>query len=279
MCGLFGAVAPGLTSAARSAEILDGVLQLGVMAEERGRASAGVAVLVRGGKRVRYTALGPFRLLVEGFAWEPPVVGHAWLGHTRWPTQGPVIRANTSPLLVGDVLGTHNGDIAQASVPGMVAVPGATDTHALLAGIAALQPGRGYEQLVTRLLTRVVGRAALVWHDRRDGRNRVWLARSGLSPLAVARDEDGTVWWASNPQWLRLLGLRPQLMGHGSLLSVTPLARDVELVGHTEWVPTVRLSDLALLSIAVWRGFTTADERDDRDGLRYEIDYTNSVEG
>jgi hypothetical protein len=55
---------------------------------------------------------------------------------------------------------------------------------------------------VLPILAKSVGRLAAVWTDLSTP-GQVWLTRGALSPLAVARDRHGAIWWASNPTWLR----------------------------------------------------------------------------
>ena len=126
------------------------------------------------------------------------------------------------------------------------------------------------------------GRAALVWTDTADttcrGRGRVWLARAGLSPLAIAHDVDGGLWWASNPEWLRRLSVtfdlplrKIELMPEGVLMSATPQQRRIKMTVHARFKPTVRHQDLRLVRAAVWRNFTPADRRDDGAIMRHRV--------
>ena len=126
------------------------------------------------------------------------------------------------------------------------------------------------------ILSQMQGRAAVAWTDMPD--ERVWLARAGLSPLAVAHDVDGGVWWASNPEWLRLLSTifdlpmrRIGLLPEGRLLSLTPQQWQVKVTVHAQFKPTVRRRDLRLIRGAVWRNFTPADRRDDAEVMRHRV--------
>lgn len=271
MCGLFGVVSPTSIRRGDAAGLRDAFLYLGGRAEERGRAAAGYAELLPTGEQRVHRGVGPFSQLLKTID-SSPVDAHGWIGHTRWPTQGAVTLPNTSPLQVGPVLGTHNGDIDTTSLPTPPGPDRTTDSHALLAALADIPAGgRGYPERVARLLARVRGRAALVWRDSRDAQGRVWVARSGLSPLAVATDTTGAVFWASNPDWLRELVLHPFLLPQGSLWSIRPRATRVELSLLATWVPTVRRSDLNLLNTAVWRNFTDADRDTDNHLLTYRL--------
>src|SRR5664279_2156907 len=38
------------------------------------------------------------------------------LGHTRWATQGARTLGNASPMAIGDIIGTHNGDVTAPTI-------------------------------------------------------------------------------------------------------------------------------------------------------------------
>jgi len=262
---------------------------LGGCAEERGRDAAGIAVLDRGGNTwsVRKT-LGPFRHLNRAHRELDRLLRGALIaiGHTRWATQGGRGLAQASPISVGSLLGTHNGDLDQATIPGHAPcrsdLPvGAgretwTDSDRLFAVIAAAHARRRglTDQLVT-LLSSVHGRAALAWTDTNRHDHRIWLARGGLSPLAVGVDSHGGLWWASNPAWLRDLGdvvhvgIHITLLAEGSLRSDVPRQHHVSCVPLAEFKPTVRHRDEAIARTAMWRGSCPADRVDDTTLLRH----------
>jgi glutamine---fructose-6-phosphate transaminase (isomerizing) len=193
----------------------DAFVALGMLADERGVDSAGVALfgppgvinvmtptvqadVTDGGCRVvkgrgRFTDVWRPYLLPD--LDRAPVA----LGHTRWATQGsPERLVNAGPLLVGSLAGTHNGDVEAAGLRGRFALPpaaGGTDSEVIYQALAA---GHRPEEVLSALH----GRTALAWVDRtRPG--RLHLARAALSPLCVAVDEEGNVYWASNPGWFR----------------------------------------------------------------------------
>ena len=196
------------------------------------------------------------------------------LGHTRHATQGNVDRlANTSPLMAGGLLGTHNGDVTAAPLAERYALPepaGETDSELIFAAL----DGATSEAAMLEVLSGLAGRAALAWVDRRSP-ERLWLARAALSPLAVAVTTGGDLLWASNPDWLRRVaagcGLAlhpgsPALVPEGTLLAFD-VGRRVRYAGSAEFTPRPRVSDLGL-SWAIWRGFGTADRLADQAGLR-----------
>lgn len=270
MCGLFGAVAPSdLSDTARDHHRAN-VIGLGLNAEERGYDSAGLALITASNVTTRRIAS---RFSDFGYKLDDAfrdATEHIWLGHTRWATQGAVKLDNTSPLTVGPIVGTHNGDIAVSSVPGSAERPEwGTDSWAVFSALAQLRPAS--TRKAARLLASIHGRAALAWRDTRQSLPTIWLARSGLSPLAVAISQDSTVYWASNPQWLREYGLRPFLLPHGSLWSLTASSNGVDICLRSSWTPTIRRHDLRLLQTAVWRNFTREDRDQDKALLHYTV--------
>lgn len=294
MCGLFGMLLPHRYPT----ELLDrgaALTFLGVLAEERGRHGAGIAAHLpaaavgsdsaeRDGWVVTRHP-GPFSALAGRRGLRGLSHAAAAIGHTRWATQGAINLANTSPLQAGTLLGTHNGDVDTDTIryaPDPVD-PSWTDSRAIYAAVATAHTGsRVNTARLVSILAGMRGRAALVWTDTADttdrGRGRVWLARAGLSPLAVARDVDGGLWWASNPDWLRRLSVtfdlplrRIGLLPEGVLLSARPQQGKVTTTVHARFKPTVRAQDLRLVRGAVWRNFTPADRRDDHAVMRHRV--------
>lgn len=215
--------------------------------------------------------MGPFRNLLQTHRLpqelaDPSVA----LGHTRWATQGGRGLEQASPLAVGSLLGTHNGDVDPATIPGAARLPlgrTATDSHYLLRAIASDRGWqRGDTDRLGQILATIHGRAALVWTDAASSDCRVWLARGGLSPLTVGIDQHGGRWWASNPGWLRhmaghnALQMTITLLPEGSLWVLDPRQRQVTCTQIAEFTPTVRRSDEAIAPVAVWRGFTMMDQ-------------------
>ncbi len=295
MCGLFGVARPG--DAKES--VAEALFMLGLMAEERGTDAAGLALWVPGrtgtGRQRRDLArfgdvrvgpwrvvkrAGAFRLLQQPGLAEDLSVARLVLGHTRWATQGDRRRlVNASPLAVGRVIGTHNGDIDAArlrAVAGPMAPPvGETDSEPLFAAVAVVG---GDPAALLRVLGDVRGRAALVWVDR--GRpQRLWLARAALSPLAVGVTSQGSVFWASNPAWLRRLGQHCRLrwrrvfmLQEGTLLALDVGREAVRFAGQWSFTPVARRRDVRLPESVVWRGFSRADQATDQAGLRHRVE-------
>ena len=286
MCGLFGMTLPRHYPT----HLLDrgaALALLGELAEDRGRDAAGLATRhTASGTPDRWTVdkvAGPYRRLSRrpGFNHRAGTAQTA-IGHTRWATQGSLDIANASPAWAGTLLCTHNGDVDVDTIPYTTPTTAGsgTDSAVLFSALATAHPTAGQGRVNTRrivtVLSRVHGRAALAWTDtaqadRTGAGGRIWLARAGLSPLAVGVDVDGGLWWASNPAWLRHLShlfdlpfASLRIVAEGTLLSATPQAFTVKLTEHAQFKPTVRVLDQRLASTAVWRGFGAADQRHDQ---------------
>lgn len=140
-------------------------------------------------------------------------------------------------MIIGAVLGTHNGDVT---------VPYTNGDHQA----AETDSAWLFSQLSP---TTTVAAAAAV------------LARAALSPLAVAQDSDGALWWASNPAWLRKVGYRhhlgmsdPQMVPEGSAMEFRAAGDHVDMVAFRRFTATSRVRDQRL-DHAIWRGFSTRD--------------------
>jgi glucosamine 6-phosphate synthetase-like amidotransferase/phosphosugar isomerase protein len=292
MCGLFGLLR--CPDAGHREEASAAFVLLGVLAEERGRDSAGVALLsgrhrdsspapagitrfgnVQVGRCRVVKARGRFSRL-----WRPDLDhgldrARVALGHTRWATQGGTGLANASPMLAGTLACTHNGDVDAAALRARFSLPagfGGTDSEAIFQALAA---ARDADATVT-VLGSIAGRAALAWADR-AAPGRVHLARAALSPLVVAPDTKGNVWWASNPQWLRVVEretpvrfARKVLLAEGTY-AVVRAGSPPRLVLCRRFVPMARPEDIRAQA-GVWRGFTAADRRiAQQPGLRRHV--------
>jgi len=285
MCGLFGL---SRAAGARHPEwASDAFVTLGMLAEERGADSAGLALFGRPGAinvvtptiqgdvtdggcrlvkgRGRFTGVWRSSLLPD--LDEAPVA----LGHTRWATQGtPDQLVNAGPLLVGPIVGTHNGDVTAAELRARFALPpatGGTDSEVIYQALAA---GHRPEEVLSALH----GRAALVWVDRTHP-GRLHLARAALSPLCVGVDAEENIYWASNPGWLRKVEQNTQVRFRSAVLirEGTHLTIEAGMPRSTAFVPTARPEDL-LLPDKVWLGFSTADRERDYAQRRHQVTET-----
>jgi glucosamine 6-phosphate synthetase-like amidotransferase/phosphosugar isomerase protein len=218
MCGLFGMVRAGGTHGAGRELASEVVVQLGFLAQRRGIDASGIALVgpdldakvitprqaqLRaladlGGVRVRKAPVS-FATFWEQAWYEEVDSADIVVGHTRWASQGNrSLLANTSPLAIGPLVGTHNGDVAKASIPGVSGSgpQGGTDTELLY---MALARARG-AQAIAKVLGTVEGRVALAWVDRRRP-GELRLARGSTSPLVLARDRWNNLYWCSDQSW------------------------------------------------------------------------------
>jgi len=292
MCGLFGLLR--CPDARHRDDASAAFVLLGVLAEERGQDSAGVALLSgrRGDTRPAPAGVTRFGNVHVGRCrvvkargrfsrlWRPGLDhdldrARLALGHTRWATQGGRGLANASPLLTGTLACTHNGDIDAAALRARFCLPagsGATDSEAIFQALAGARDA----DATLEVLGAITGRAALAWADRAVP-GRVHLARAALSPLVIAPDTGGNVWWASNPQWLRVVEqqtpvrfARKILLAEGTFV-VIQAGSPPRLVLSRQFVPVARPEDIRAHD-GVWRGFTAADRRAARrPGLRRHV--------
>jgi glucosamine 6-phosphate synthetase-like amidotransferase/phosphosugar isomerase protein len=206
MCGLFGVVRSTQSDAEMTAYVF---AALGIMSETRGRDAAGVAGFAPDGDVVfRTRRIGMFRAL-----W--PVVGdrrrrversQVLMGHTRMSSVGDrKDPRNIHPFRIGPVVGCHNGTMSRdalVSEYGLYDLEGTTDSEAI---IAALASGPAQPESYLEVASSGHGSAALSFVDARRP-DAVVLVRAASSPLAVARSVDGSLWWASLPEWFGSIG-------------------------------------------------------------------------
>ena len=281
MCGIFGLVRALECRHPRVAS--EAFVSLGRLAEERGRDAAGFALVSGGhdgpagsaGRAIhqRYVELDGCTVVKA-----PTTFSRVWqrrylsqldaapiaVGHSRWATRGsPDAVANASPMVVGRLIGTHNGDVDDGELLHRYQLgrrQGGTDTEVRF---GALEHAGADPKEIAAVLSAVVGRAALAWMDRGQA-DRVHLARAALSPLAIARDREGNFYWASNPRWFRVLDIKGRfgfrdvaMVREGSYLTVVGgvMPRgDVE----RRFQAHARPRD-AFAVAAVWRGFDSDD--------------------
>ncbi len=262
MCGLFGLARSTRTT---HPELASGVfIDLGRLAERRGRDAAGFALLnPLPALAVVVKATRPF-----GSLWHPPTHGPLLhqaslaLGHTRHASQGaPDQLANTHPLQAGSLIGTVNGDIDQHDLrrrlpPGLPTPQGETDSEVLL---LALDRVRGDLGAVCQVLATARGVAALAWVDQaRPG--LVFLARGALCPLAIGRDTHRHLYWASSPTWFHhlderaggRLGFQVERVTEGTVLVIATDGKTPMVVAERTFTPTARAGDPQRRSI--WAG-------------------------
>lgn len=274
MCGLFGVV----IATHDHPVVHDIVLALGKRSVERGKDSSGLAYVTDTGDTTITRNRGSFP---RGLS----LVRHAKhrdaarviLGHTRWATQGNTIdTTNMSPMPVGRLVGTHNGDVAVPSIPGYRDLPdptGGTDSERLYQAIN----GEASVVGISKMLSQTEGRAALAWVDAATP-GVLYLARAALSPLAMAYDRHDNLYWASNPDWFRQIdsdldgaaGFHTiTMMAEGTVAAINTTTREVEAMER--FTPTCRSKDLRIANVAAWRGFTPEDRKADEDTLLHRV--------
>jgi asparagine synthetase B (glutamine-hydrolysing) len=288
MCGIFGL--------ARSAQDPDparasGVfVELGHLAEQRGRDAAGFALVSRHAaapmqariapldpSRHRDVRLGRCRIVKNVGAWsglwQPshlPALHQAssGLGHTRHASQGaPDALVNAAPLAVGaGLVGTHNGEIdvddLTARLPfDLPGCRGGTDSEVLF---LALDRVRHDLAAVCEVLEAMRGLAALAWVDRTRP-HLIYLARAALCPLALARDVGGNLYWGSSPTWFHWLdewsggrfSFQVERVGEGTLLVIAAGAGEPVVVAERSFSPVARPGDRDAFP-QIWDGLDPA---------------------
>ena len=288
MCGIFGMIR---CNTARHPEQASHIFaELGHLSVERGKDAAGFALTTCDNDWVtqptaehsntKHTIIDGVTIVKDTTTftdlWDNathlPMLNEARvaLGHTRWATQGKADSlVNASPLLVGNLVGTHNGDVDTSSIPNhqyLGVANGATDTERLFQSLNQ-GPRRTDRRKSVETLTAVAGRAALAWIDR-GRQDRVYLARTTLSPLAIAFDADNNLYWASNPDWFRqieakmgnTIGFHSILMvREGSLLTISTNGDTPYIEDTRNFTGTCRASDARLGDGIIWRGFHPDD--------------------
>ncbi|MEU6346552.1 hypothetical protein ABZ883_37030 [Streptomyces sp. NPDC046977] len=285
MCGLFGVIRNQTCDPTRATIMC---VALGHLAEERGRDSAGLACATSATKKLdrrpvtnrRDVTAGGWRI-IKGpgrfrDVWKPAYssvldAATVVLGHARWATQGGTTLVNSSPLQVGQLIGTHNGDVDTwplRSVFGLPRPTGGTDTEVLY---QALDQAGGVILPTLEVLESTVGRAALVWIDRRWPQ-LVMLARTAVSPLSVAVDTDGNLYWASNPGWFdkaaRAAGVsiaEVLMVPEGTLMMVDYSSGAPVPIDQRKFTATARAKDDRLAHIVAYRGFSLDDQLADEE--------------
>lgn len=264
MCGIFGVVKGKSTDTIKYLEL---TLELGRLSEERGRHSAGLAFYdgmstTVHKKLVRFSQL-PITEHITHFSSSSVVIGH-----TRFATQGSAHDIkNASPLALEGLVGTHNGDIDKKSVPDYKthekAAESRTDTEILYRELGKLNPTSS-EFIDT--LESVQGRLALAFISSRLP-DKLLLTRGAISPLSYAYTEDGSLAYASNPNWFRIIEATTQgrikfskisILPEGSLIAVSLDSAEVQNIGS--FTPTCRETDLYYVNSSAYKNFPKSDK-------------------
>lgn len=219
MCGIFGylrkdGVDPLMTSLS--------VKYLGLFSESRGRDASGIATInfsknyqpihprlqldktvVRNDFSI-FKDTVPFEKFYDESTMLPSIKkSECVIGHTRAASQGHrgEIR-NASPLLTESLICSHNGDVDKQDIFNRYSINrssliGETDTEVMYRAIesAGVMP----EELLP-VLSNIRGSLALAWVDRRCP-NQVRIAVGCYSPLYLAFDKLGSIYWGSSDSW------------------------------------------------------------------------------
>jgi len=289
MCGIFGVISTNDPASRRRAAMVFDLL--GILAQQRGTDASGVARFYGRPNPTPSTELTPAERLchslrVDGWQvsrrpvrwksfWKLPQLqkseqARILMGHTRKATRGESRNvANLSPMLVSDLLGTHNGGVAIKPLVenyGLDDLSGNTSSEAIF---AALSTCRGDVDAIVEVLTSLRGRATLAWVDRNSPR-RVYLARTALSPLATAWDALGNFYWASSRQWFTTIeevsdyqfSFRDiQQWREGTLKVYESKNAGAELQETRYFQPFVRECDLRIAERFLWHHRDAAWER------------------
>ena len=114
MCGIYGIAKSPTPYTSRQFKVVRKVLRdIAVDSETRGSHSSGIA---RVGANTRiYKSLLPSSKFVDTKEYNQSVKSlkdndsYILLGHTRFATEGAIVKSNAHPFRVGDVVGAHNG--------------------------------------------------------------------------------------------------------------------------------------------------------------------------
>ena len=192
MCGIIGII--GKNDVTQS--IFDGLKRL----EYRGYDSAGIATIADG-QLMRRRAEGKLDALREELS-ERPLQGSIGIGHTRWATHGPAIKANAHPHRGERVAVVHNGiienykELKEQLIADGVSFSSDTDTEVIAHLFSKNLNGRGdVRQAAASTFAALDGAYAIALIV--DGNeNEIIVARQG-SPLAIGHG-DGEMYLGSD---------------------------------------------------------------------------------
>ena len=192
MCGIIGVI--GKNDVTQS--IFDGLKRL----EYRGYDSAGIATIADG-QLMRRRAEGKLDALREELS-ERPLQGRIGIGHTRWATHGPAIKANAHPHRGERVAVVHNGiienykELKEQLIADGVSFSSDTDTEVVAHLFSKNLNGSGdVRQAAANTFAALEGAYAIALSV--DGNeNEIIVARQG-SPLAIGHG-DGEMYLGSD---------------------------------------------------------------------------------
>ena len=203
MCGISGfSLSPNDPSVINS-RLIAGTLLLGI--EHRGRDATGACWFDKFGnpfvQKGAFTASAFVRNLSMWKKTTDTIL------HTRAWTQGePSNNDNNHPIIAGPVIGVHNGGIwndfelfnQMHDVERRAEVDSEAAFAAIAFGIGRLKDGQA--KSLIDCLEEIEGGAALAWYDADDDNRTLHLARLNSSPLVVAQNQYGSLFFASTKQ-------------------------------------------------------------------------------
>jgi hypothetical protein len=203
MCGISGFSLNPTDPTVTNSRLIAGTLLLGI--EHRGRDATGACWFDPHGnpfvQKGAYTASAFVRNLSM---WKKTTDA---ILHTRAWTQGePSNNDNNHPIVSGPVIGVHNGGIwndyelfrEMRDVNRVAEVDSEAAFAAIAFGIGRLNDGSA-KNLIDCLEV-IQGGAALAWYDADDDHRTLHLARLNSSPLVVAQNQHGSLFFASTKQ-------------------------------------------------------------------------------
>ena len=113
MCGIYGIAKSPTPYTGRQLKVVKKVLrEIAIDSETRGSHSSGIAKV--GANTRIYKSLLPSSKFVDTKEYNQSVKSlkdesYILLGHTRFATEGAIVKSNAHPFRVGDVVGAHNG--------------------------------------------------------------------------------------------------------------------------------------------------------------------------
>lgn len=185
MCGIIGIVSNNNVSQ----RVYDGLKRL----EYRGYDSSGIAI-VSEGNLIRRRAEGKLEALRSRLE-DRPFSGNIGIGHTRWATHGPAIKANAHPHRGEGVAAVHNGiienykELKDALIGEGVSFSSDTDTEVIAHLFSKNLNGKGDIKKAARETFAALEGAYAIALIIAGNEDEIIIARKG-SPLAIGYGND-----------------------------------------------------------------------------------------
>jgi hypothetical protein len=203
MCGISGFSLSPNDPTVTNSRLIAGTLLLGI--EHRGRDATGACWFdPHGNPFVQKGAFTASAFVRNLSMWKKTTDA---ILHTRAWTQGePTNNDNNHPIVSGPVIGVHNGGIwndydlfhQMRDVERIAEVDSEAAFAAIAFGIGRLKDGNAKN--IIDCLEEIEGGAALAWYDSDDDHRTLHLARLSSSPLVIAQNQYGSLFFASTKQ-------------------------------------------------------------------------------